>query len=118
MDPPTLKELSPSSSHNSQGNRFRFIRIVVKVELYKQSRQIHLKVLPVRDSPGVDAAHSLVRRGAQVGLVLSSVLPDVFQRAAWHGDNSRPAFPRRAWERQAASVLLLILGCFLWQAAV
>lgn len=31
----SLKELSPSSSHNSQGIIFRFIRIVVKVELYK-----------------------------------------------------------------------------------
>lgn len=118
MDLSSLKELSPTSSHNSQGIISRFIRIVVNVELHEYSRQIHLKVLPVGDSPGVDAAHSLVRRGAQVGLVLSFVLSDVFQRAAWHGDNSRPAFPRRAWEREAASVLLFILGCFLLQAAV
>lgn len=71
------------------------------------------QVLPVRYSPGVDVADSLVSRGAQVGLVIFPVPLDIFQRVAWHRDNGRPAPLRRARECEAASELLFILGSFL-----
>lgn len=74
--------------------------------------------VPVCDGPGVEAADSLVSHNAQVRLVVFPVPPDVSQHAAWHGDNSSPASLQWAWEHDAASGLLFILGRLLCQAVL
>lgn len=74
--------------------------------------------LPICDSPGVEAADTLVRHNTQVGIVVLSVPLDVSQRAARHRDNNPLASLHWAWEHNAASGLLLILGYLLCQAAL
>ncbi len=76
------------------------------------------KYLPVCDSPGVEAANTLVRHDTQVGLVVLSVPLDVSQRAARHRDNNPLASLHWAWEHNAASGLLFILGYLLCQAVL
>lgn len=78
----------------------------------------NFSTLPVSHCPGIKAADSLVGNISQVGIACFPVPPDVSQHAAWHGDNSPPAWLRWAWECGAASELLCILGYVLRQAVV
>ena len=80
--------------------------------------QAFSQLVPISDSPGVEATNSLVSHNAQVGLVVFPVPPDVPQHAAWHSDNSPPTSLHWAWEHAAGSGLLLILGCLLCQAVL